>query len=75
MFSEMLCLCEHCISHNGQNYQITKFVKILCENCFHGARKLYFNFSVVGSLSQLKVGSQLILGIFPSYLNEGQQIK
>ena len=63
-YSEMLGLCEHCIFHNGQNYQNTKFVKILCENCFHGARKLYFNFRLIGSISKLKLGSQPILGIF-----------
>jgi len=34
-----------------------KFIKIVCETCFHGSRELYFNsISVVGSLSnEIKV--------------------
>lgn len=66
----MVGLCEHYFSHIGQNFQNTKFVKNLCENCFHGSRESYFNsLSIVDCLSnKIKVKDQPVLGSFPSCL-------
>lgn len=49
---EMVRLCQHSISHTGQNHQNIKCIKIICETCFRGAGELNANsLRVADSLS------------------------